>query len=64
VGIDSILRRWPMVVQTRLDEYFNALPRPGIVLVHGERAEWIKRPETVADVFVRDLVPHRLRGLR
>ncbi len=53
-----------MVVQTRLDEYFNALPRPGIVLVHGEQAEWIKRPETVADVFARDLVPHRLRGLR
>jgi len=43
---------------------FNALPRPGMVLVHGEQAEWIKRPETVADVFVRDLVPQRLRGPR
>ena len=43
---------------------FNALPRPGTVLVHGEQAEWIKRPETVADVFMRDLVPTRLRTLR
>jgi len=41
---------------------FNALPRPGMVLVTGEQAEWIKRPETVADVFQRDLVPARLRN--
>jgi len=41
---------------------FNALPRPGMVLVRGEQAEWIKRPETVADVFMRDLVPARLRN--
>ena len=40
---------------------FNALPRPGMVLVQGGQAEWIKRPETVADVFMRDLVPARLR---
>jgi diaminopimelate decarboxylase len=40
---------------------FNALPRPGMVLVQGDQAEWIKRPETVADVFMRDLVPARLR---
>jgi diaminopimelate decarboxylase len=43
---------------------FNALPRPGMVLVHGDQAEWIKRPETVADVFQRDRVPARLRSLR
>jgi diaminopimelate decarboxylase len=43
---------------------FNALPRPGMVLVQGDQAEWIKRPETVADVFMRDLVPARLRNLR
>ena len=43
---------------------FNALPRPGMVLVQGEQAEWIKRPETVAEVFMRDLVPTRLRGPR
>src|SRR5437764_81928 len=43
---------------------FNALPRPGMVLVHGDQAEWITRPEAVADVFVRDLVPQRLRGPR
>lgn len=40
---------------------FNALPRPGTVLVKGDQAEWIKRPETVADIFHRDLVPDRLR---
>ena len=43
---------------------FNALPRPGMVLVQGNQAEWIKRPETVADVFKRDLVPARLRTPR
>jgi diaminopimelate decarboxylase len=41
---------------------FNALPRPGMVLVQRDEAEWIKRPETVADVFMRDLVPARLRS--
>ncbi len=40
---------------------FNALPRPGTVLVRGDQAEWIKRPETVAEVFARDIVPERLR---
>lgn len=40
---------------------FNALPRPGTVLVHGDQAEWIKRPETVEDIFRRDIVPQRLR---
>jgi catechol 2,3-dioxygenase-like lactoylglutathione lyase family enzyme len=39
---------------------FNALPRPATVLVHGARAELVKRRETVADVFRRDLVPARL----
>ncbi len=39
----------------------NALPRPGTVLVSGDQAEWIKRPETVAEVFARDIVPERLR---
>ena len=43
---------------------FNALPRPGMALVRGDQAEWIKRPETVADVFMRDLVPARLRTPR
>jgi diaminopimelate decarboxylase len=39
---------------------FNAMPRPGTVLVRGAQAEWIKRPETVEDVYARDLVPPRL----
>lgn len=40
---------------------FNALPRPGTILVSGDRAEWIKRPETVEQVFARDVIPERLR---
>jgi diaminopimelate decarboxylase len=40
---------------------FNAIPRPGTLLVHGDEAEMIKRAETTADVFARDLVPQRLR---
>jgi len=40
---------------------FNALPRPGTVLVRGAEAEWIKRPETIEDVFRRDQIPSRLK---
>ena len=40
---------------------FNALPRPGTALVHGIRAEMIRRHETLDDVFGRDLIPKRLR---
>ncbi len=39
---------------------FNALPRPGTVLVSGESAELIRRHETVDDVFARDLIPQHL----
>ena len=42
---------------------FNALPRPGMVMVNGDRADWIKRPETQAEVFARDVVPERLTGI-
>ncbi len=42
---------------------FNAMPRPATVLVHGDEAEVIKRAETAADVFRRDLVPTRLGSL-
>lgn len=38
---------------------FNALPRPGIVLVSGDQAELVKRAETIDDVFARDIVPDR-----
>jgi diaminopimelate decarboxylase len=41
---------------------FNALPRPGTALVTGDRAELIRRHETLDDVFGRDLIPERLRG--
>lgn len=41
---------------------FNALPRPGMVLVKGGEACWIKRPETQDEVFARDIVPERLAG--
>ncbi len=40
---------------------FNALPRPGTVLVCGDQAELIKRHETVDDVFARDIIPIRLK---
>lgn len=39
---------------------FNAMPRPGTVLVHGSEAEVIRRAETIEDVFRRDVVPPRL----
>jgi diaminopimelate decarboxylase len=39
---------------------FNAMPRPGTVLVKNDEAEWIKRPETIADVFARDIIPKRI----
>lgn len=39
---------------------FNAMPRPGTVLVRGTEAWVIRRPETVEDVFRRDVVPEHL----
>ena len=42
---------------------FNALPRPGMVLVSGDRAEWIKRPENLDEVFARDVVPDHLADI-
>ncbi len=39
---------------------FNAMPRPATVLVNEGQAEIIKRAETEADVFARDIVPARL----
>jgi diaminopimelate decarboxylase len=39
---------------------FNAMPRPATVLVRGAEAEVIRRAETVAGVFARDVVPARL----
>jgi len=41
---------------------FNALPRPGIILVSGKDADLIRRAETVDDVFARDVVPKRFLG--
>ena len=38
---------------------FNALPRPGMILVKGDEACWIKRPETQDEVFARDVIPDR-----
>ncbi len=40
---------------------FNALPRPGMVLVSGDRADLIKRAETLEDVFSRHQLPEWLR---
>ena len=41
---------------------FNAMPRPATVLVTGDRAEIVKRAETIDDVFRRDVIPERLSG--
>jgi diaminopimelate decarboxylase len=42
---------------------FNAMPRPATVLVNGDKAELIKRAETIEDVFHRDIVPSRLSAV-
>ena len=42
---------------------FNALPRPGMVLVSGDKANWVKRQETQDEVFARDVVPDNLQGI-
>ena len=42
---------------------FNCLPRPGMVLVSGDSAEWVKKPETLEQVFSRDVVPQRLQDI-
>jgi diaminopimelate decarboxylase len=36
---------------------FNAMPRPGTVLVTGGAARLVRRAETVEDVFARDVMP-------
>ncbi len=41
---------------------FNASARPGMVLVNGEDIDWIKKPETIEDVFKFDVVPERLKA--
>jgi diaminopimelate decarboxylase len=39
---------------------FNAMPRPGTVLVRGDQAFPIKRAETLDDVLAREVVPDHL----
>jgi diaminopimelate decarboxylase len=43
---------------------FNAMPRPATVLVHGDRADVIRRAERTEEVFARDVVPGRLQADR
>jgi len=40
---------------------FNGLPKPATILVTGNKAEIIKRADTMEDVFRRDVVPERLK---
>ncbi len=40
---------------------FNAMPRPGTVLVTDNRASVIRKAETIEDVFRRDVIPQHLR---
>ncbi|MBD0400031.1 alanine racemase [Flammeovirga sp. EKP202] len=42
---------------------FNALPRPGMVMVKGDTVEWVKTPETQEEVFSRHVVPERLKDI-
>ena len=42
---------------------FNALPRPGMVLVRGDSADLVKRHETNEEVFSRHVVPERLEDI-
>ena len=46
--------------QDALATNFNALQRPATVLVTHDRAEVVKRRETLEDVFQRDVLPMRL----
>ncbi len=41
---------------------FNALGRPGTLLVAGESAAMVRRHETIDDVFARDAIPARLHA--
>ena len=36
---------------------FNAMPRPGTLLVKGHEASWIRKPETIEQVYARDEMP-------
>jgi diaminopimelate decarboxylase len=40
---------------------FNAMPRPASVLVTGNGAAVVRRPETEEDVFARDVIPAHLK---
>jgi diaminopimelate decarboxylase len=41
---------------------FNAMPRPATVLVTGKSTNLIRRPETLEDVFNRDVMPEHLKS--
>lgn len=37
---------------------FNAMPRPGTVLVNKTQKSWIRKPESVEQVYARDVIPN------
>ena len=41
---------------------FNAMPRPATYLVRGDKAYLIRKPETLDDVFRRDVMPEHLKS--
>ena len=43
---------------------FNAMPRPGTLLISDDQAEWIREPESIEQVFSRDRVPVWTRNNR
>ena len=40
---------------------FNALPRPAALLINGSAADLIRRAETMAEIFQREIIPERLQ---
>lgn len=43
--------------ETASSSNFNKMPRPGTVLVSGDKAAWITMPETLEEVMRRDKIP-------
>ncbi len=41
---------------------FNALPRPATVLVNGKEAEVVRKADKIEDIYIRDIIPERLKG--
>jgi diaminopimelate decarboxylase len=55
--VDDVLAIYPTGAYLEpMAANFNALPRPGSVLIDQGEVKLIKRHETVEDVFARDII--------